>query len=398
MNLREARILLLRTHHAAYRMEERAPSIEMISGPGLGKSTIVGDYCGELCRLLNEPVGFMVNMLASMSAPDVRGFMLPTKQPDGRLISVFSESPLMPRHDNIMVYEPDGSSPLGYKLWPLGTWPADRPLPRIGGSFLDEFGQGEDEVKKPAAEYVLKGEIGTNQLPPGWRVIAASNRMSDRSGVVRPLGHVINRRMEVFLTGSYEIWNEDFVQKLPPEKRPHHLTVSFAQMQPQIVFKDAVPIDNKAYTTPRSLVAADRTLRALATDAQRADNALPIDDLAREAAAGWLGEGDASQFFVHCKYSEQLPKIEQVEARPDEAKLPSGLDAQMVCAHMLSHAITAKNAKPIVKYAMRLNIEMQALMFRNVTQQPHTAAAVLNTPEFGAWVAKNKDLIIASRQ
>lgn len=398
MNLREAQILLINTHLAAFHMGERADSVELISGPGVGKSSAVADYLAKLCVRLQEPVAMMVNMLASLSAPDVRGFMLPTKLPDGRLISVFSESPLMPRHDNIIVYEPDASSPLGYKVWPLGTWPADRPVPRVGGSFLDEFGQGEDEVKKPAAEYLLKGEIGTNVLPPGWRVVAASNRMSDRSGVMRPLMHVINRRAEYFITGSFDIWNEDYVNKLAPEKRPHFLTVSFAQQQPHIVFKDQVPPDGKAFATPRSLIAADRALRAIRNEQQAARNAIPVDDLSREVAAGWLGEADASQYFVHCKYAEQIPTVEQVIDDPEKARLPSGLDAQMVCAYMLSHAASPKNAKAFVRYTMRLNIEMQALMFRNVTQQAHTANAVLNTPEFSAWVVKNKDLLIASRQ
>ncbi|NBQ13412.1 MAG: hypothetical protein EBU31_02065 [Proteobacteria bacterium] len=397
MNLREAKILLTNTHRAAYLAGDRADAAEMISGPGVGKSSLFDNYCGDLCKLLGRPVGQMVNMLANLSSPDVRGFMLPSKQPDGRLISIFSDSPLMPRHSNIVVFEPDGSEALGYKVWPLGTWPADRPMPDVGVSALDEFAQAEDETKKPAADYVLKGQVGTNQLPLGWRVIAASNRMSDRSGVVRPLMHIINRRMEMFITGSYDVWNEDFVQKLPPNKRPHYLTVTFAAQNPHIVFKEATPPDGKAFCSPRTLVAADRVLRAIRSPDQDGRDALPIDNLAREAAAGWLGEADASQFFVHCKYSEQIPTVGQVVADPMEAKLPPSMDAQMVCAHMLSHAVTAKNARQLVRYAMRLNIEMQALMFRNVTQQPHTAGEVLNTPEFGAWVSKNADLIVASR-
>ena len=398
MNLREAKLLLLRTHNAAYLAAERADSGEMISGPGLGKSSVVADYCADLCKQLGQPVGLMVNMLANMSAPDVRGFMIPSKRPDGSIASIFSESPLMPTRENIIVFEPDGSEVLGFKVWKLGTWPADRPIPDVGASFLDEFGQGEDEVKKPAAEYVLKGEVGTNVLPPGWRVVAASNRMSDRSGVVRPLMHVINRRFEMHINGAFDIWNEDFVSKLPPEKRPHYLTVTFANQQPHIVFKEAVPLDGKAYCTPRSLIAADRMLRSLRSEQQAHDNAIPTDDFAREACAGWLGEADASQFFVHCKYSEQIPKIQEVEARPDEAKVPPGMDGQMVCAHMLAHAATVKNAKQVIRYARRMNIEMQTLMFRQIAQQPHTAAALMNTKEFQEFVMANKDLIIASRR
>lgn len=395
MNLREASTVLIRTHLAAIREGRRARAYEMISGPGLGKSSLVETVSAALCKQLGKPVGLMVNMLATLSQPDVRGFMLPTKQSDGTLISVFSQSPLIPRRDNIIVFEPDAASPLGYKRHPVGTWTGE--VPEIGQSFLDEFAQGEDEVKKPAAEYVLKGEVGTNTLPTGWRVICASNRMSDRSGVVRPLMHIINRRAALNISGSYSIWNEDFVQKLAPEERPHFLTVSFAQKNPHIVFPEETPIDGNPFCTPRTLVMMDSELRALRSEAEAARDELPLDDLSREVVASWIGEGSAGQFFSHAKYFNELPSMEQVEKNPLEAKLPAGLDGQMVCAHMLSHNITSKNVKSVMRYMGRLNIEMQALLMRNVTGQPHAGAAVLNTPEFGAWVAKNKDLLIASR-
>jgi hypothetical protein len=46
-------------------------------------------------------------------------------------------------------------------------------VPRVGILFLDEFAQAEDEVKKPAAELILNGNVGTWRLPTGgaWSLL-----------------------------------------------------------------------------------------------------------------------------------------------------------------------------------------------------------------------------------
>lgn len=395
MNLREARTLIFNTHIAALKLGQRALSYEMRSGPGIGKSSIVNQTAADLCVALGEPVGELTEMLATLSSADVRGFMLPTKNAAGELVSVFSVSPLIPRRDNIVVYEPDASSPDGYKRWPVGAWQGE--VPEVGIIFLDEFGQAEDETKKPAADFVLKGAIGSHTLPLGWRVLMASNRMSDRSGVVRPLMHIVNRRGDINIEGSYPIWNEDFVQKQPEQMRPHFLIASFAQANPQIVFKDATPTDGNPYCTPRTLTMMGAELKALRTEAEVRADAIPLDPLARELMASWIGEADAAQFIAHAKYFDQLPTMEAVEKTPLEAKVPPNMDGQMVCAHMLSHHVHKGNARSVMRYIERMNIEMQALMVRNIHSQKDKVNMLAQTPEWSAWIVKNADLIIASR-
>lgn len=395
MNLREAKTLIFNTHMAAWRQSKRALSYELLSGPGIGKSSIVDQTAGTLCIALNKPIGVLLEMLATLSSADVRGFMLPTKNAAGELISVFSVSPLIPRRDNIVVYEPDASSPDGYKRWPVGTWQGE--VPEVGIVFLDEFGQAEDETKKPAADFVLKGSIGSHTLPIGWRVLMASNRMSDRSGVVRPLMHVVNRRGALSIEGNYTIWNEDFVQKQPEASRPHFLTTSFAEANPHIVFKDATPTDGAPYCTPRTLTMMDAELKALRDETQIRADAMPLDPLARELIAAWIGQADAAQFIAHAKYFDQLPTMEAVERNPAEAKMPPNLDGQMVCAHMLSHHIHKGNARSVMRYMERMNIEMQAMVVRNIYNQRDKVNTLVTTPEWSAWTVKNADLVIASR-
>jgi hypothetical protein len=387
MDLNAAKQVMLRTHVAALQRDTRASAIELVSGPGLGKSSSVGQMCRDLAHEIDEPVGLVTFMLATISSVDVRGFMLPVKSATG-MDTVFSTPPWYPTRANMIVFLPDGS------VIPRGQY--DGALPRVGVLFLDEFGQAEDEVKKAAAELLLHGEVGTTALPCDWRVVAASNRMSDKSGVMRAMAFITNRRLEVNVAPSLPAWLL-WANAEDPATRPHYQTLSFAQKNADLVFRDAIPAAPGPFCTPRTLCLMDKDLQALASEEDIAKGRMPIDSLAREVCAGWIGAGEAAQWMTHLKFADELPEWSAVEKNPDTAKLPPARDAQMVCGYGLAHNITAKNARPFLTYMKRLNIEMQVLTVRAITAQQDRAINVTSTREFGDWLLHNKELLIASR-
>lgn len=380
---------MLRTHVAALSGSHRANGLYLLSGPGIGKSDGVMQTAANLAVTLNEPVGVVVFMLATISSVDVRGFMMPAKRADGQagMDTYFSTPPWYPTKMTTYVVEPDGT-------WHKpGTW--QHTVPRVGILFLDEFGQAEDEVKKPAAELIYRGIVGTTELPMGWRVVAAGNRMSDRSGVMRELMFIINRRCQLVVDPSPACWI-DWANAQAPANRPHYLTMSFAQKQPHLVFRDTVPPGSDPFCTPRTLCLLDRDLMALRSQEDIAKDRLPLDPIAREVASGWIGGGESAQFFTHLRYANELPEIADIERDPAKAKLPTNADAQMVCGYMLAHNVTEKNAPDVIRYISRLKIEMQVLSVRAIQAQPKTAKFMLNTVGFTQWLQQNKDLIIAS--
>jgi hypothetical protein len=388
MDINAAKYVILRTHTSALAINQRAVAIELLSGPGLGKSSIVGQAAAELARETRRDVGFVTFMLATISSVDVRGFLFPTKNVSGGVDSIFSTPPWMPVKGNMTVYHPDGS------VTPRGEY--DGPVPDVGVLFLDEFGQAEDDVKKAAAELLLHGEVGTSALPAGWRVVAASNRMSDKSGVVRAMAFITNRRMELQVNPLVAPWLS-WANRQEPDLRPHYLTISFAQKNPDLVFRDAVPTNPGPFCTPRTLCMADAVLRAMRGPEDIKRNRLPLDAIAREACAGLMGSTETAQFYTHMKYADELPDIADIERAPDRAKLPSAMDAQMVCGYMLAHHVNEKNAVPIIKYIERLTNEMQVLAVRAISAQAERASAILATKEIGQWFARHKELFIASK-
>lgn len=395
MDINAAKSVMLRTHLAAIGHNERANGLHLESGPGIGKSDGTMQYAEALCVATGEPVGFVPFMLATISSVDVRGFMLPVKDPAGGMSTLFSTPPWYPTRATMWVCEPDAND-AGFIWHKPGTW--DAPTPRIGVLFLDEFSQAEDEIKKPAAELIYKGSVGTCELPRDWRVISAGNRMSDRSGVMRELMFIVNRRGKLNIDASLPAWLE-WANRQPDHRRPHYLTMSFAQKNPDLVFRDSVPAGSDPFCTPRTLCLMDRDLQAVRDPASIARNTMPLDSIARELCAGWIGGGEMAQYFTHLKYDDELPDMQAIEKNPDTAKLPENRDAQMVCGYMLAHNVTIKNAVPVMTYIERLKIEMQVLTVRAVTMQPDVTKtkAIMNSAKMSQWLIKNSKLLSASR-
>ena len=408
MDLISASKVILRTHLAALDHNTRANALMLEGGPGVGKSDTVFQTVEKLAQATNQPCGLVQFMLATISSVDVRGFMLPTKGPTG-VDTVFSTPPWYPVRANTWVCEPGANGVVWHKP---GTWQDD--LPSIGVLFLDEFGQAEDEVKKPAAELMYKGAVGTAELPIGWRVIAAQNRVSDRSGVLRELMFLVNRRCRLSIDASLPAFLE-WANKQPEHVRPHYMTLSFAQQNPDIVFQEKVPDGSDPFCTPRTLCLMDKDLKALrhsevehhkpaiqrhpemAAEVADYNAALPMDDIAREVAAGWIGGGAAAQFFTHLKYGEEIPTIAEIEADPEKAKCPDKRDAQMVASYMLSHSVTEKNAKQVLKYMHRFNVEMQVLFIHTTCMTDTRAKYIVSEPLYMQWLGKHKETLMASR-
>ena len=402
MFLKNAIEVMTRTHIGAILDKRRANSYELISVPGLGKSSAVRQYCKKLSREINQPTLLVVEMLATLMSADVRGFLFPTKASatsgsGNTLDTLFSTPSWYPVRSNIWVFEPDETIPGGIREWAPGTWPVERPLPVVGVVFLDEYGQAEDDVKKAGAELLLHGQVGTTILPMNIRVIAASNRMNDRSGVLRPLMFVINRRGELPIEPSLSCWKE-WEGSLPPghPEKPHFLTVAFADREAGLVFRSEVPPGTGPFCTPRTLVMMDQELRALRTQEQIDQDKLPMDPVAREVVSGWIGKGEGAQYFAHLQFADQLPDFQDILNNPGTAKVPQESSAQMICAYMLAHHIEEDNAAVLLRYLNRLKADMQILAVRTINLKLDKAQALSLVPEYNSWCIRHADVLKAS--
>lgn len=351
-------------------------SMELRSGPGLGKSSVVEQALAELSIEAGRPFGMVVAMMAGYDAPEVKGFMVPQRDEANKLVARFTMPDWFPQEHNTYVFK-DGVN-LGFAK------AAGEPVPQLGVVFFDEFMQADHAVQKPAADVLLNGRCGTFTLEKGWVTWAASNRTKDKSGTVKDLAFIQNRRLLVSLDpdfGAWRYWAEN--------NDVHPIAIQFAEKNAEAVFADSVPDKDGPFCTPRSLVKAVEMLATL-RPAGMPEHQLPTDAMAVEAIAGWIGEGAAMNFVQYAKLADELPDVADIISDPDGTKIPSRPDAAMLLCQMIAHAMKAETAAPLLKYTQRLPKEPQHIVINGALRRDGT---LVNTVEFSKWAAKNQDMI-----
>lgn len=348
MNITQAIDLIVETFFIQQQIGERF-AIEIVSGPGMGKSAAVYQAGERIAKRLGEGCTIKPFFLTTVEPPDVRGFGLPGRDSDGTAIMQFTKAPWMPRA---------GDS-------------------KFGIVFLDEFGQANHDVAKPAAELFHSGRVGDSVLPITYMVIAASNRESDRSGTVRSLAFIDNRKMQIQVRPDLDAfldWGE--------RNNIHHAALSFAKSHPGIVFRDSVPDKPGPFCTPRTLVKASHLLGKLPPD------------LFLEALGGYIGEGAAAEFMTHMNVVDALPSWEDIVADPAAAKLPENRpDATYAAMQMVSARVEGTTARPAFLYLKRMGKEFQVAGLKSVLKR---CPAIVQTPDFATWLRDNKDLVYAA--
>ena len=325
-------------------------SIELVSGPGLGKSAIVSQAAEELAKEWEVPVACKEFFLSTVEPPDVRGFGLPGKDTDGTLTMQFTKAPWMPKKND----------------------------PEHGFIFLDEFGQAQSDVVKPAAELLLKGKVGDSVLPNTYLVIAASNREKDRSGVHKSLAFIENRKMRIEIEPNLDAW-----VKWAEVSDVNPWIIAFAKFKPGLVFQDSVPSNSGPFCTPRTLCKLGHLIGKLDME------------LFTEAAGGYIGKGAGAEFVAFLRVAESLPKFEDIVADPTKTPVPGTdrPDAQYATVQMIAHRVDKKSAIAAFKYLKRMPKEFQVSGLKAALRK---SPDMVQTPDFATWLRENRELVTAA--
>ena len=249
---------------------------------------------------------------------------------------------------------------------------------------IEEYGQATADVKRALATLVQEHRVGDYQLPKGFHIVILTNRTSDRSGVSRDFDFVINRRVDIEFTPELDAWLEW------ADKNDVDVDVrAFAARNPTIVFSGAVPEKQGPWCTPRSLVAAGRTMKAAVTLGMDIDSNVLIGNL-----QGSMG-GTAIQLLSFLKLKDKLPKLSAILADPEGTAVPDTPDAQMVIAFQLADRVMKENVSAIVKYMQRFPIPFAVTFIKTMLRK---SPELINTAAIGDWTRANAQLLAAVRR
>jgi hypothetical protein len=360
-------------------------SVLMSSSSGIGKSQMQYQVFTEIKARdakLGIRWGLGVIFAATQTPPDLIGFQFkgereyPTETGEMRKVTIT-----------------DPSVPLWMLSVPHGDDPGGKPAFMYDRFFLiiEEYGQGEADVKRGLAEVFLNGGTAPWYLPEGSIRVASTNQGA-RYGVTKDFDFCFARRVQIDIQGDVEIWLSDFADK--PYRyqgrvwQTMPVTKAWAAVHPDTLFEKE-PDKQGPWCHPRSLSSVDRYLQCKAS---LNDGVIPTDPVTIESIAGTIGMGGAQSIVGHIQFRTELPSYAEVVADPANAPVPTKADLMLLMAYEMAGYTKVEHLAECITYITRLPAkDMQITYISALLRRDYKS--IINEPAMQAWINKNASLV-----
>jgi hypothetical protein len=264
---------------------------------------------------------------------------------------------------------------------------------------LDEIGKAMKAVKNVLLTLMLEKRIGDISLPEGSIVFGTTNLATD--GVGDSLeAHARNRVCFVTVrkphagfgadgsidSDSWGAWALD--NDIAPEiiawikQFPHALesyTESGQKDNPYIF--NPTKAGQSAFVTPRSLEKASH----IAKKRSQLGESVTISML-----SGTIGESAARDMQAFFTVVDKLPTWEAIMDSPATAKVPDDAVAKCILVFSALTRVDKETLPKWLKYADRLDKELQALFARSLVKSTSKQAMAVSNKEFVKWATDNQ--------
>jgi len=241
-----------------------------------------------------------------------------------------------------------------------------------GTLFIDEINSGSQQMMAVMFGLILDRRVGDYVLPPGWRIVAAGNRVIDRAAAQRMPTALRNRFAHIHVKTDLAAWCDWATRnKMAPE------LVAFLRLRSQLLH--VMPKgDENAFPTPRSWARCSKYVHAPRAHRMR-------------LFAAHVGDAYAAELDGFIDLFHSLGSLDAIIADPENAKLPDDASTRYAVCTGLARLATRKSFPAIIQYANRLPRESQILVVHDATIMDDT---LKNTAAYGKWAVENQDLMI----
>ena len=323
------------------------PSVMLWGPPGVGKSQGVRQLASEIQAETGKSVCITDVRLLLFNPIDLRG--IPTANAD-KTLAVW----LKPK-----IFQMDESDCL------------------VNILFLDEISAAPQSVQAAAYQIALDRTVGEHRLPENCIVIAAGNRVTDRSVAYKMPKALANRLCHIEIKSDFHSWKAWAVRNGINEKITGYL--SFRQNALDMFEAD----DSLAFPTPRSWEMASNILNAVSGNV---DAVYPL-------IAGCVGLGTAIEFRTWVKVYEGLPSIEDIFAGKETIvpKQPDMLYA--VISSMVAYAHKNKNDLTgignSIRYVLQMPPDFSMILVKDYYAfEEEFKKKLIKLPELAEWLKK----------
>lgn len=262
----------------------------------------------------------------------------------------------------------------------IARWlpPSDLPNEDRDGAegilFMDELNAAPQAVQAACFGLVLDRKVGEYHLPPGWRIIAAGNRSSDRAAAQRMPTALANRFAHIDVETSTEAWAEwANTSNLAPE------IVAFIRFRPALLHAmDTASNDLRTFPTPRAWANVAKFV-----------NSTQDTDFRFQLSKGLVGEGPAIELEGFLRIYQNLPSLAAILSAPKQTKVPDEVAARFAIASGLARKVTTKNFQNALSYAERMPKEFEVMMVLDAIKRDNKLS---HTNTFVEWASKNQNV------
>lgn len=322
------------------------PSVMLWGAPGVGKSQAVR----QIAKRIGEETGKRVNVtdvrLLLFNPIDLRG--IPTANAD-KTLAVW----LKPK-----IFQMDEDEEV------------------INILFLDEISAAPPSVQAAAYQITLDRVVGEHKLPDNCIVIAAGNRVTDKSVAYKMPKALANRLLHLEIEPQFEAWREWAILAGIDER-----IVGFLSFRQNYLSVFDAGNDDLAYPTPRTWEMVSNVLRFIVSDVE---DAYPL-------IAGLVGGGAAVEFRTWCKVYTTLPSIEDI-FDGKAVSVPKNTDAlyalvASMTAYAREHQDELWKIANSIRYANRMPADYSAVLMKNyLFLDGKKNMKLMNIPEFAEYL------------
>lgn len=302
------------------------PSVMLWGPPGVGKSQGVRQIANEISEKTGKRVSVTDVRLLLFNPVDLRG--IPTANED-RTLAVW----LKPK-----IFQMDPGRDV------------------INFLFLDEISAAPQSVQAAAYQITLDRTIGEHKLPDNCIVIAAGNRVTDRSVAYKMPKALANRLCHIEIESDIRSWHKWAV---PAGINP--IVLGFIDYNPSMLMTFDTVGDELAFPTPRSWEMVSSMLNNVS------ENVVELFPL----IAGCVGDSAAYELRMWSEVYSKIPSAEEIfsgKARgiPTRPEILFALSAQIPLYSRRHH--DDHELKNAVSYVSGLPVEFRNKIFTDLLQ------------------------------
>ena len=332
------------------------PSVMLWGPPGVGKSQAVRQIAKEIGEKTGKTVNVTDVRLLLFNPIDLRG--IPTANAD-KTLAVW----LKPQ-----IFQMDTSDDT------------------VNILFLDEISAAPQSVQAAAYQITLDRVVGEHKLPENCIVIAAGNRMTDKSVAFKMPKALANRLLHIEITGSFNSWKEWAIRNGINEK-----VLGFLSFRQTLLMGFDSDSDDLAFATPRSWEMVSNLLNCVSND---------VDEIF-SLISGIVGSGVAVEFRTWAKVYKDLPDITEI-FNGKALKIPTGTDAMYaltsaMTAYAREHKDEMNSIANSIRYADKMPPDFCPVLMKDYMYiDKNYKEKLLTIPEFAKWLQTKGRLINGS--